>query len=254
VLPPEFAGDKTVLVVDDDPDIVRLIMLSLEQEGYQTLGATSGEQCLAIASTRHVDAVTLDLLMPGLHGLEVVRRLRENPATAQIPVVVVSAYTRQREPEFVALGVAGVVAKPIDEGELLQAIRTLLREKRDSRGPTVMVVDDDPDVRRIVRVILEGQGYATAAAADGQEAYRQIMQQRPDLLILDLLMPNMDGFQLVRLLRQKRWTAKIPLLVLTALDLTEGERTLLQLGPTRHVVKGPRIQEEVVARVRELLR
>ena len=254
VLPPELAGDKTVLVVDDDPDIVRLIMLSLEQEGYQTLGATSGEQCLAIAAARHIDAITLDLLMPGLHGLEVVRRLRENPVTAQIPVVVVSAYTRQREPEFVALGVAGVVAKPIDEGELLQSIRTLLREKKDPRGPIVMVVDDDPDVRRIVRVILEGQGYATAAAADGQEAYRQIMQQRPDLLILDLLMPNMDGFQLVRLLRQKRWTAKIPLLVLTALDLTEGERTLLQLGPTRHVVKGPRIQEEVVARVRELLR
>ena len=117
-----------------------------------------------------------------------------------------------------------------------------------------LIVDDDPDVRRIVRVILERRGYTTWAASDGQEAYRMIMEQRPDLLILDLMMPNMDGFQLVRLLRQRRWTQRIPLLVLTALDLTEGERTLLTLGPTRHVTKGPRIQEEVVARVKELLR
>ncbi len=249
-------GTKTVLVVDDDSDIVRLIMLSLEQEGLQTVGATSGEQALQIAKSRKIDAITLDLMMPGMHGLEVARRLKEDATTGKIPVVVVSAYTTGRESEMVALGVAGVIGKPIDEMKLLGTIRGVLggRAGGPHGTPLIMVVDDDPDVRRIVGVMLERAGYAVRAAADGQEAFRLIMEERPDLLILDLMMPNLDGFQLVRLLRQRRWTQQIPLLVLTALDLTEGEKTLLQLGPTRHLTKGPSIQEEIVARVRELMK
>ena len=250
------AGGRTVLVVDDDPDIVRLLTLSLEQEGFQTVGATSGEQALEIARSRKIDAITLDLLMPGMHGLEVARQLKEAPKTREIPVVIISAYCRDREQELMTMGITGVITKPIDEAKLMLTIRSLFGSRGPASRPVplVLVVDDDPDVRRIVRVILERQGYATRAAADGQEAFRQIMEDRPDLLILDLLMPNLDGFQLVRLLRQRRWTQQIPLLVLTALDLTEGERTLLQLGPTLHLTKGPHIQEEVVARVRELLR
>jgi PAS domain S-box-containing protein len=248
-------GTKTVLVVDDDPDIVKLIMLSLEQEGFHTIGATSGDQALEIARTRRIDAITLDLLMPGMHGLEVARRLKDEVATRNIPVVVISAYTDGHEPELVALGVSGVIGKPIDEERLLLTIRTVLgsRAEGDSR-PSILVVDDDPDVRTIVGMMLDRAGYQPHMAADGQEAFRMIMEDRPDLLILDLMMPNLDGFQLVRLLRQRRWTQQIPLLVLTALDLTEGEKTLLRLGPTRHLTKGPAIQEEIVARVRDLLR
>ncbi|HYF79173.1 MAG TPA: response regulator [Symbiobacteriaceae bacterium] len=259
--PAEFAlpiapAGKTVLVVDDDPDIVKLIGLSLEQEGFGVVGATSGDEALSIARSRHIDAITLDLMMPDLHGLEVARRLKADPATRSIPVVVVSAYTRERDSELLTMGLAGVLSKPIDEGQMLSLIRSIVGDTAtEGKGPpSILVVDDDQDVRRIVRVILERRGYVTYAAADGQEAYRMIMEQRPNLLILDLLMPNMDGFQLVRLLRQRRWTQRIPLLVLTALDLTEGERTLLTLGPTRHLTKGPHIQEEVVARVKELLR
>lgn len=134
------------------------------------------------------------------------------------------------------------------------AIHQVLGASRGERTqPSILVVDDDPDVRRIVSVILERAGYAVRTAHDGQEAFRLIMVEQPDLLILDLIMPNLDGFQLVRLLRQRQWTQQIPLLVLTALDLSENEKTLLQLGPTRHVTKGPRIEEEIVARVRELL-
>lgn len=253
--PPLQMVGKTVLVVDDDPDIVRLIMLSLEQEGFQTVGATSGEQALEVARTRQIDAITLDLLMPGMNGLEVARRLKEDPQTANIPVVVVSAYTADQEPELLAMGVAGVIGKPIDEERLLLSIRGVLGSVDSTKEtPTVLVVDDDQDVRRIIGMMLERAGYRIRAAADGQEAYRMIMEERPDLLILDLMMPNLDGFQLVRLLRQRRWTQQIPLLVLTALDLTEGEKTLLQLGPTHHVTKGPLIQDEVVARVRDLLK
>ena len=253
---PVHLGAKTVLVVDDDPDIVKLIMLSLEQEGFHTLGATSGEQALEIARTRRVDAITLDLLMPGMHGLEVARLLKEEAATAQIPVVVISAYTDGHESELMTLGVSGVINKPIDEDRLLGTIRSVLgaRHGEEAGRPSILVVDDDPDVRTIVGMMLERAGYETRTAADGQEAFKLIMEDRPDLLILDLMMPNLDGFQLVRLLRQRRWTQQIPLLVLTALDLTEGEKTLLRLGPTRHLTKGPAIQEEIVSRVRDLLK
>ncbi len=255
---PETVGlrPKTVLVVDDDPDIVRLIMLSLEQEGFNTLGATSGEQALELARTHRVDAITLDLAMPGMHGLEAARRLKEEEHTRNIPIVVVSAYTGGQEPHLVAMGVAGVVGKPIDESKLLGTIRSVLgaRPVNVTGASSVMVVDDDPDVRHIVGKMLERAGYSIRTAADGQEAFRMIMDERPDLLILDLMMPNLDGFQLVRLLRQRRWTQQIPLLVLTALDLTEGEKTLLQLGPTHHLTKGPAFAEEIVARVRELVK
>lgn len=251
---PVHVSSRTVLVVDDDPDIVRLVMLSLEREGFHAVGATSGEQALEIARTRHVDVITLDLMMPGADGSHVLQQLKRDPATRDIPVVVVSAYAGGKEPELVATGVSGIVSKPIDENELLSAIRTVLGGWRGERPqPSILVVDDDPDVRRIVTVMLEQAGYAVRSAHDGQEAFRMIMAERPDLLILDLMMPNLDGFQLVRLLRQRRWTQQIPLLVLTALDLTEGEKTLLQLGPTRHLTKGKLIQEEIVARVRELL-
>ncbi|HEY3368063.1 MAG TPA: response regulator [Symbiobacteriaceae bacterium] len=253
---PMHVGNKTVLVVDDDPDIVRLIILSLEQEGFRAIGATSGEQALELARKLHVDAITLDLLMPGMHGLEVARRLKDEMGTRNIPVVVVSAYTGGHEPELVALGVSGVIGKPIDELKLLSTIRNLLGTGTEGAKdkPSILVVDDDADVRTIVGIMLEKAGYNTRTAADGQEAFRMIVADRPDLLILDLMMPNLDGFQLVRVLRQRRWTQQIPLLVLTALDLTEGEKTLLRLGPTRHITKGPAIQEEIVARVRELLK
>ncbi|MGE5674396.1 MAG: response regulator [Mycobacterium leprae] len=252
---PLHVGNKRVLVVDDDPDIVRLICLSLEQEGFRTLGTTTGEEALQIARANQIDAITLDLLMPGMHGLEVARRLKEDPVTREIPLVVVSAYSKGHDRELVALGVSGVIAKPIDEHKLLYTIGNLLGEKPDTGGrPSVLVVDDDPDVRTILGIILDKAGYAARMAVDGQEAFRMITAQRPDLLILDLMMPNLDGFQLVRLLRQRRWTQEIPLLVLTALDLTEGEKTLLRLGPTRHLTKGPALQDEIVARVRELLK
>ncbi len=251
---PLHVSSRTVLVVDDDPDIVRLIMLSLEREGFHAVGATSGEQALEIARSRHVDVITLDLRMPGADGTHVLRQLKQDPATRDIPVVVVSAYSAGKEMELVATGVSGIVSKPIDDNELLSTIRSVLGTWRGERPqPSILVVDDDPDVRRIITVMLEQAGYAVRTAHDGQEAFRMIMAERPDLLILDLMMPNLDGFQLVRLLRQRRWTQQIPLLVLTALDLTEGEKTLLQLGPTCHVTKGPLIQEEIVARVRELL-
>jgi PAS domain S-box-containing protein len=249
-------SQQTVLVVDDDADIVRLLRLSLEQEGFQTLGALSGEQALLLAQTHPIDAITLDLVMPGMHGLEVARRLKLDARTSDIPVVVVSAYVTEQKSELLALGVTGVIDKPIDERQLLLTIRSVLGTEtiQGEGAPSVLVVDNDPDIRVIVSRMLAEEGYRTRVAADGKEAFRLIMEQTPELLILDLMMPNLDGFQLVRLLRQRRSTLRIPMLVLTALDLTEGERTLLQLGPTIHLTKGPAIQEAIVSRVRELLK
>jgi len=123
----------------------------------------------------------------------------------------------------------------------------------EAGGRSVLVVDDGADVRWIVGFIMDRAGYSVRTAPDGKEAYSMIMEQKPDLLILDLLMPNLDGFQLVRLLRQRSATKRIPMIVLTALDLTEKDRALLQLGPTRHLTKGPRLQEEIAALTQELM-
>ncbi|BDG61359.1 response regulator [Caldinitratiruptor microaerophilus] len=244
----------TVVVCDDDPDIVRFLSLALEQAGFRTLPTTRGSEVLQLCKRERVDCVTLDLLMPEMHGLEVARRLKEDPETRNIPIVVVSAYADQHQAELACLGVAGVVTKPVEPARLLAQVAATLGTRALHDGPPdILAVDDDPEMRRVVELILTGAGYRVRTAADGREALAAIAERLPDVLVLDLLMPNLDGFRLVRILQSDPRTARIPLLVLTAVDLTRGERSLLELGPTHHLLKGPRLQEEVVKRVVDLL-
>lgn len=252
--PADASAGRTVLICDDDPDIVRLLSLALEQEGFRPIGVTSGEEALRRCKAEPVDCITLDLAMPGLHGLEVARRLKEDPDTRHIPVVVVSAYVDQHRSELALLGVAGVVPKPVDPAQLMAQIAAAVGEaSRPGGAPDVLVVDDDPAMRRVVELVLREAGYSVRTAEDGEAAFRAVKDRIPDLMVCDILMPNMDGFRLVRLLQENPRTRRIPLLILTVLDLTEGERVLLRLGRTALLPKGPKLREQVVQRVRELL-
>lgn len=251
---PAGPGGRTVVVCDDDPDIVRLLTMALEHDGFRVLGTTSGEEAIQLCREHTVDCVALDLQMPGMHGLEVAHRLKEDPATRDIPVVVVSAYVQKHETELTLLGVAGVVAKPVDPGQLLNQIAVAAGQAHHDDTPRdVLVVDDDAEMRRVVELVLTDAGYRVRTAPDGRSALAAIEQRPPDLLVADILMPNMDGFRLVQALQRQARTRRIPLLVLTVLDLTQGERTLLRLGPTAHLAKGPLLREQVVRRVKELL-
>jgi signal transduction histidine kinase/CheY-like chemotaxis protein len=246
-------GTAMVLVVDDDPDAVSLLQLYLEAEGYSVTGAQDGETALQLAMELQPAVILLDLLMPELDGFAVLERLKAHTATQDIPVVIVSALADQ-EKGF-SLGAIDYLTKPIDRQRLLGSVRRLTRPKSlEGVAPSVLIVDDDKELVDLVRIHLLMVGNFTVTCAyDGREAMEKVREQIPDLIILDILMPEMDGFEVVQALKGDPRTRHVPVIILTAKDLTEKERESLQLGTTRYLTKTLFSQEDLLAEVRDMI-
>ncbi len=222
----EAGSPPTVLVVEDDPIAFHQLAHSLEGDGYRVIGARSGEEALRLLEEERPDLVTLDLVLPGLDGWGVLRQLRSGATTRDIPVLIV---TRKEDHDAsVALGTAGFFVKPVDQDVFLQRVRELtVRDVEGNDPPTVVVVDDEPDVHELLRAVLEPAGYRVRTSSDGASGLELIRSERPDLVILDLVMPGMSGFEVAHRLRSEPATADIPIIVLTVKQLTEAERERL---------------------------
>ena len=251
--PSPAAGTATILVVDDDPDAVNLLRLYLEAEGYSVTGACNGETALPLAVELQPAVILLDILMPGLDGFTVLEKLKTNPVTQDIPVVIVSALAEQDK--GLSLGAVDYLTKPIDRQRLLQSVSRLTRLKsRKGRFPSVFIVDDDKELVDLVRIhLLMGGNFKVVCAYNGREAIEKMRAQSPDLIILDILMPEMDGFEVIQTLKDNPLTRHIPVIILTAKDLTEKEREALQLGTTRYLTKTLFSKEELLAEVRDMV-
>jgi CheY-like chemotaxis protein/signal transduction histidine kinase len=206
----------TVLVVDDDDASRDLLRRQLLRAGYRVVGVRDGEVGLEAARQLRPDVVTLDIVMPRMNGWEVLRRLKESPETASIPVVVVSIIDAAGS--GFAVGASGFLTKPIDRGKLL---RTL--EAFRSATPRVLVVDDDAAHRALVARAVARSGWTVTEAADGAEALRALESGLPDVLLLDLFMPVVDGFAVVEAVRARPEWRQLPIVVVTALDLGPAE-------------------------------
>jgi signal transduction histidine kinase/CheY-like chemotaxis protein/HAMP domain-containing protein len=238
-----------ILVIDDDPTARELISHQLQSEGFSVVTADGGLDGLKRARELRPAAITLDVMMPDLDGWSVLAALRQDALLAEIPVIMVSIIDEQRR--GIALGAAGHLTKPIDRDRLNAIVR---RFHTPTRPANILVVEDDPIQRERARGWLEAQSWTVREAGNGREALAVLKKERPDVILLDLMMPEMDGLQLVAALQQDAAWRDIPVIVVTSMDLTAAERAKLNSGIEQVLVKERFQPADLVARIRGLVR
>ena len=242
------APGTCVLVIDDDPTQRDLMRRFLEKEGFPAQAASSGAQGLALARQLKPLVITLDVMMPGMDGWSVLNELKNDPELGEIPVILLTMVDDKSR--GYALGAADYMTKPVDRGRL----SGILQKFMCAHPPCpVLLVEDDEPTRAMMKQMLEKQGWITTEAANGVEALKKMEENRPALILLDLMMPEMDGFEFSeRVHRHPQWSG-IPIVVLTAKDLSDEER--IQLGRHVHQVvqKSGQGREELLSQVRELV-
>ncbi len=253
---PGERGEGLILVCDDDPGIREVVAEQLRQHGYEIMEASSGEEVIAIAreqaarardhSGLPISALLLDLYMPGLSGWETLQRLKESPATASIPVVVLSVIPAT-ERALLAGEAQGWVQKPFNENLLLAELGRVLRAKA---GPgQILLVEQDQSQAQAILGGFEQAGIRIDHAATLQQAVDRCLLGAPDLIILDLTLPDGDGFSLVDWLRRQPALRTMPLVVYSSREVSEAEMQKLRLGPTQFFTKAkvrPSEVEELV--------
>ena len=223
-----IARRQKILVVEDDRDLALLLRRQLESEGFQVLLAGTGEDALWLAKEAQPQLVTLDIMLPDVDGFEVLEQLKTNPMTSGIPVVIVSVLA-ESEKGF-ALGAVDYVVKPFVEQELLDIVHRALSYLEASRPHRLLVADDDPEVLARMEQALSLHGYEVWAAADGQEALDRAREIEPDLILLDVAMPLMDGYEVVRRLKRDEKTRPIPVIVATDSPADREQERVRVLG------------------------
>jgi signal transduction histidine kinase/DNA-binding response OmpR family regulator len=220
------AGGPLILVVEDDESAAELLIHYLHSAGYMTEVARDGIEALEKARRLTPAAITLDVMLPELDGWDVLAELKQDERTRDIPVVVVSVTNQQSHGR--ALGAADYFVKPVNRDALIARLsRYAFTSTVKQRDVRVLVVDDDPEARELVAKILEPLGFTVIRAANGEEGVELARQAAPDLVILDLVMPGISGFEVVRILKADLYTRAIPVLVVTAKDITPKDKKAL---------------------------
>jgi signal transduction histidine kinase/DNA-binding response OmpR family regulator len=246
VVIPEPGEEQVVLVVDDDPTALDLLGRTLQESGMRVVTASEGQEALHLARTLHPAAITLDVLMPGIDGWEVLRELKANPATQDIPVIMVTM-TDDRALGY-ALGATEFLTKPVQRAQLVQLLERFATEAGERRA---LVVDDKSENRELLRHALEQEGWQVSEAENGQLALAKLAEQKPSLILLDLLMPVMDGFEFVMEMHKLNFSPAIPIVVVTAKDLTEEDRRRLNGDVVGLIEKRGLDSEALLAQLRE---
>jgi signal transduction histidine kinase/CheY-like chemotaxis protein len=235
-----------VLVIDDDPVIHDLMKSFLNREGYTVTVAGSGPAGLLRARELKPDVITLDIAMPGMDGWSVLSALKNDPDLREIPVVILTM--ADNKDLGYALGVTEYLLKPIDRERLAAVLRKF---SRLSHNP-ILVVEDDPNTRDLLRSILTKDGWSVQTADNGRVALGIVRKTRPGLVLLDLMMPEMDGFAFLEEFRKLPWQGGVPVVVLTAKDLTGEDRNRLNGYVNRIMAKGE-ATESVLRKVQQLV-
>jgi signal transduction histidine kinase len=213
------------LVIEDDDRMADMIAVQLRAEGFEMMRAATAEEGLVRASKCKPQLITLDIFLPAMDGWEFMRRLKADPQLAHTPVVIITV--SEDLDRGLALGARRVLQKPFASEELMAVLAGLLGAGPDGARARVLVVDDNVKAVELVAAALEAEGYCVLRAYGGAEAIEATRNARPDLVILDLMMSEVSGFEVARALRACEQTARIPILVLTAMDLTAEDRARL---------------------------
>jgi CheY-like chemotaxis protein/two-component sensor histidine kinase len=233
----------TVLVIDDDEVIRDLMQRLLGREGYRVVTAADGEEGLRLAGELMPAVITLDVLMPGPDGWSVLSKLKADPKLAGIPVIMQTIVDEPRE--AFTMGVAEYLSKPIDRQQLVEVVDRLQKPAKRE----VLVVEDDIDTRDLIARYLQGDGWTVHTAKDGNEGLREFAEHRPGFVVLDLMMPEIDGFSLLDKLRHDYPDDNVQVIVVTAKDLTTDDRDRLNGFVQRVIHKGDGSMSEIVREI-----
>jgi signal transduction histidine kinase/CheY-like chemotaxis protein len=243
---PARPGGRLVLAIDDDPNVVYLLKENLADAGYSVVGAASGEEGLRKARELRPRAITLDIIMPGADGWQVLHALKTDPLTRDIPVILISIVDH-KELGF-RLGATDYVVKPFDREALIGAVARVAPDCQ-----RILVVDDDPNVVELVRQLLEGERCTIDWAPGGAAGLERIVQAPPGLILLDLLMPRMDGLAFLDALQTDAAHKDIPVVVLTSKSLDSADRGMLKERVLGLIKKHGLDREALIREIRRAL-
>jgi len=244
---PTSSAGVLVLCIDDDPEVIDLLRRYLIPEGYSVRGVNSGEEGIRLAQELHPAVITLDIMMPEKDGWQVLRELKDNPMTRDIPVIIHSVV--ENRPLALSLGALEVVTKPSEPKEILSIVE---RACQSNKQP-IMIVDDNQDFADSLKILLEVEGYKAVALYSGEDALRDIGTINPSLLILDLIMPGIDGFAVVERLRsQERWH-NLPIVILSGADITIEQRQNLNRQTQEFIEKGHFSKELISSTINKII-
>jgi PAS domain S-box-containing protein len=247
---PVLVEGDTVLVIDDDPTARDLMRRFLIKERFRPEVAGSGEEGIRLARLLQPVVITLDVMMPGIDGWSVLQTLKGDVETADIPVIMLSMVD-DKNMGF-ALGATGYLTKPVDRNRLSKLLNNI-REDRSISSNQVLLVEDDEVTREMMQGMLQMDGWDVRVASNGLEALDRLRDSLPDVILLDLMMPEMDGFEFAHQLQVSPEWRRIPVVVLTAKDLTEGDRMRLNGYVEKIVQKGSWDREALLGELRNIL-
>jgi len=242
-------SERVILAIDDDPQIIRLYERYLQPKGFQVIGLNNPARAKERAEELKPFAITLDIMMPGYDGWQVLTDLKSSPDTRDIPVVVCSIV--EDEEKGFSLGAADYLVKPVLEDDLLGSLDRL---NGDGSIREVLVIDDDPNDLRLLGKILSEQGrYKASLAEGGQAGWNAITSKTPHAIVLDLFMPEMDGFTILEQLRKDKKLRKLPVIVITGADLTSEQQEQLDNLGQRLLQKSSLKEKDLIATIEEAL-
>ncbi len=245
----QATAGASILVAEDDDVFYRVLAKDLESAGYRVTRARTGDEALALAAERPA-AITLDLVLPGKDGWEVLKALKADSSTADIPVIIVSLVANH-ELGF-ALGARDYFVKPLDRDRFLDRLRKIAPPDAAPERVPVLLIDDDPQVQDALELDLADAGYDLVSVTNGGEGLALAASLRPAVIVLDLMMDGIDGFQTARELRDRPETAAIPILVYTSKDLSREDRRRLAGSVAAWLSKAPEDRMRLLAAIREL--
>ncbi|MEO7102627.1 MAG: response regulator [Gemmatimonadaceae bacterium] len=238
------ARGARVLVIDDESSVRTIMRRFLQRENLSVDEASSGEVGLKMARENKPDAITLDVMMPGMDGWAVLAALKADPDLRDIPVIMLTIVDDKRM--GFSLGAAEYLTKPIDREQLR---RVLAKYRHSEPTGSVLVVEDDPAASELLRRTLEGEGWTVSTARNGREALGQMDQAEPAIILLDLMMPEMDGFEFLSEIRSLPRASTVPVIVVTAKELTSDERKRLNGHVTAVLQKGNHSRDELLSEI-----
>jgi signal transduction histidine kinase/DNA-binding response OmpR family regulator/CHASE3 domain sensor protein len=244
---PAQGSGTLVLCIDDDPDVIEILTKYLVPEGYSVLGANSGDEGIRMALEQRPSLITLDIMMPHKDGWQVLRELKANPELQDIPVIIHSII--DNKPLAISLGAIDVVAKPAEPKRLL----SLVQRAANSRESFVLVIDDNEDFTLAVKRLLEAEGFKVEVANSGMQALQILEKSSPSIIFLDLVMPQMDGYAVIRRLQGNEMWKNIPLVVLSGKELSNEEWEKLNSYAKEHLKKSDFTQETLSMTIRQIL-